>query len=128
MPEILRSYVVDLPRRGGRIVEGPIATCLAWIRAHAGGGRVALVLSAAPPDEGPDACVCVPLTSFGAWEEEAAAVTAAWERRWLLIESMPPRHRDEARADLHDAVAGALIAAATNGVDHQGGPLPDVDF
>lgn len=126
MPEILRSYVIDLPRRGDRIVEGPIATCLAWIRAHAGGSRVALVLSAAPPDDGPDAAVCVPLSAFGAWEAEAAAVTATWERKWLLIDSMPTRHREEARADLHHAVASALIAAATNGVDSQA--EPDLGF
>ncbi len=126
MPEILKAYVVDLPRRGDRIFEGSIAACLAWLRSHAGGHRVALVLSAIPPDEGPDAAIAVPFTAFGAWEKEAAAVTSAWEKRWLLIESMPPRHRDEARADLHHAVAAALIAAATNGIDHQG--EPDVGF
>lgn len=35
---------------------------------------------------------------------------------------MSLRHRDEARADLHHAVATALVAAAIAGVDAQGGP------
>ena len=122
MPEIVRSYVVDLPRRGTRIVEGSIAHCLDWIRTRATTPRVALVLSAVPPDEGPDAAVCIPYAAFGTWEEEAATIVASWEAKWLLIQSMPRGHRDEARADLHHKGAAALIVAATNGVDAQGGP------
>ncbi|RYB02136.1 hypothetical protein D3272_22715 [Lichenibacterium ramalinae] len=89
--------------------------------------RLGLVVATPPPAEGPDALVCVPAASFGDWEAVAAGAVAAWERRWLLIESAPMRHRDEARADLHDAVASALVAAAIAGVDAQGAP-EDVGF
>ena len=82
--------------------------------------RLALVVSAPPPDHGPDAAVCVPSVVFGNWEEHAAAVIADWEARWLLIASMPRGHRDEARAELLHAVASALISAAINGVDNTG--------
>lgn len=126
MPEVLKHYIIDLPRRGGRHFEGTLAECQAWIRGQSGIKRVGLVFSAVPPDEGCDAAVCVPYTAFGAWDEEATAVTKAWEKKWLLIESMPARHRDEARSDLQCAIASALIAAATNGVDVQG--QPDVGF
>ena len=84
--------------------------------------RLALVVSTPPPGDGPDAAVCVPSASFGDWEEQAARVVEGWESRWLLIASMPTRHREEARADLLHAVASALVAAAINGVDGVGRP------
>ena len=52
----------------------------------------------------------------------ATIVTAASGERLLLIDSMPARHRGQARAHLHRAVAAALIGAATNGVNDQGEP------
>ncbi len=120
----MRTYVVELPRRARPLFEGAVAACLRFVagRASPSMTRLALVVSVPPPDEGPDAVVCVPAASFGSWEERAAEVVSAWEARWLLIESMPLRHRDEARADLHHAVATALVAAAIAGVDNVGAP------
>ena len=120
----MRTYVVELARRTRPLFEGPRAACIKFIAGVAVPGmtRLGLVVSAPPPDDGPDAVVCVPAIAFRDWEERAAEVVAAWETRWLLIESMPIRHRDEARADLHHAVASALIAAAIAGVDDVGAP------
>lgn len=84
--------------------------------------RLAIVMSVPPPEHGPDAAVCVPLEGFASWEEHAASAVDNWERQWLLISSMPVRHRDEVRADLLHVKAAALVAAATNGIDSTGRP------
>ncbi len=125
----MRTYVVEISRRGRPLFEGDRAACLAFIDRHVPDvrTRLALVVSPPPPAEGPDALVCVPAAGFADWEAMAAEAVAAWEQRWLLIESMPFRHRDEARADLHHAVASALVAAAIAGVDARGAP-DDVGF
>ena len=125
----MRTEVVEIPRRTRPLFQGDRAACLKFIvdRTTPTMTRLGLVVAAPPPAEGPDSLVCVPAAGFADWEATAAAAVAAWERRWLLIESMPIRHRDEALADLHDAVASALVAAAIVGVDAQGAP-DDVGF
>ena len=126
----MRTYVVEMPRGRRPLFEGDRAACLRFIEGRTSPAmmRLGLVVSATPPADGPDALVCVPAFEFGGWEAAAAAAVAAWERRWLLIGSMPIRHRDEARADLHHAVASALVAAAVAGVDARGAPDDDVGF
>ena len=127
MSDVAKHYVVELPSRSSRRVEGSIAGCLAWIKGEpAGNGRFAIVPPDGPTNDPPPAVMCVPLEAMIDWEALAAAVVAEWEKTWLLIESMPSRHREEARADLHHAVATALISAAIAGVDEMGGP--DVGF
>ena len=127
----MRTYVVELPRRVRPLFEGGRGPCLRFIEARTSPTmeRLGLVVAVPPPAEGPDAMVCVPAAAFGSWEDRAAEVLAAWDDKWLLIESMPPRHRDEARADLHHALATALVAAAVAGVDAHGAPdSADVGF
>ncbi len=122
-------YVVELPRRAKPLFRGSLGACTRFIADQAALGmtRLALVVSTPPPDQGPDAAVCVPAAAFASWEDQAAMVVADWEARWLLISSMPVRHRDEARGDLLHAVASALVAAAVNGVDSTGRP-DDLSF
>ena len=125
----MRTYVVEVPRRTRPLFEGDRAACLKFIDGQTSPAmtRLGLVVAPPPPAEGPDALVCVPTAAFGDWEAAAAKAVAAWERQWLLIESVPIRHRDEARADLQNAVASALVAAAIAGVDAHGAP-DDVGF
>ena len=120
----MRTYVVEMPRRVRPLFEGGRGPCLRFIEARSSPTmtRLGLVVSVPRPAEGPDAMACVPAAAFGSWEDRAAEAVAAWEERWLLLESMPRRHRDEARADLHHAVATALVAAAVAGVDVHGEP------
>ncbi|RYB02124.1 hypothetical protein [Lichenibacterium ramalinae] len=120
----MRTYVVELPRRTRALFEGGLGACQRFIAGRASPGmmRLALVVSVPPSGEEPDAVVCVPAAAFATWEDRAAEVVSAWEARWLLIESMPRHHRGEARADLHHAVATALVAAAVAGVDAHGAP------
>ena len=116
--------VVELPRQAAPLVHGSLGACLRYIAGQAAPAmtRLAVVVSTPPPDHGPDAAVCVPAAAFESWEDHAADVVADWESRWLLISSMQPRHRDEAREDLLHAVAAALVAAAINGIDSTGRP------
>ena len=120
----MNTYVTELPRRAKPIFRGSLGSCARFIAGQTSPGmtRLALVVSAPAPNQGPDSAVCVPAAAFGDWEDHAAEVVAAWEARWLLITSMPFRHRDEARADLLNVVACALVAAAINGVDRMGRP------
>ena len=120
----MNTYVMEMPRRTKPLFRGSLGACTRFIAGQTSPGmtRLALIVSAPVPDRGPDAAVCVPALVFGEWEEHAAKVVADWEARWLLIESMPSRHRDEARADLLHTVASALVAAAINGVDSAGRP------
>ncbi len=120
--------MVELPRRARPLFEGDQGACLDFIRRQTSPAmtRLGLVLAAPPPVEGPDAVVCVPANVVGDWEAVAAEAIAAWESRWLLIDSAPRRHRDEVRADLHHAIAIGLIAAAITGADRNGRPIDDV--
>ncbi len=117
-------YVVELKRRTKSLFRGSLGACARFITDNAAPGmtRLALVISARPPDDGPDAAVCVPAVSFGAWEERGAHVVASWELKWGILADLPTRYRDEARADLLQAVASALVASAINGVDSMGRP------
>ena len=121
----MNTYVVKLPRRAKPLFRGGLAACHRFISSHAAPGmpRLALVVSTPPPQHGSDAVVCVPAIAFGAWEVAAAAVVAGWELKWSVLTGLPPRYRDEARADLLHVVGSALIAAAIDGVDSAG--LPD---
>lgn len=105
----MRTYVVEIPRRTRPLFQGDRAACLAFIDGQTSPAmtRLGLVVSAPPPAEGPDALVCVPAAGFGDWEATAAEVGAAWEKTWLLIESMPARHRDEARGPAQCCRVGA---------------------
>ena len=125
----MRTFVVELSRRLRPLFEGNRAACMRFIEDQTSPTmtRLGLVASVPRSGQGPDAVVCVPAVAFGTWEEKAAEVVAAWETKWLLIESMPCRHRDDARAELHNAVASALVAAAIAGVDASGAP-DDVGF
>ena len=118
-----------LPRGAPRLFEGNPNDCVSFIKSQTRPTltRLGLVADVPRPGEGPDAVVCVPADAIGDWEARAAEVIAAWETRWLLIESAPRRHRDEVRADLIHAIASALIAAAITGTDRHGRPIDD-DF
>ena len=121
----MNTYVAKFQRRAKPLFRGGLAACQRFISSHAAPGmpRLALVVSTPPPDHGPDAVVCVPAIAFGSWEVAAAAVVAGWELKWTVLAGLPPRYRDEARADLLHVLASSLIAAAVNGVDSAG--LPD---
>lgn len=116
--------VVELSRQAKPVFRGSIGACTRFIAGQAAPAmtRLAIVMSMPPPEHGPDAAVCVPAGAFKSWEEHAASAVDDWEARWLLISSMPIRHRDEARADLLHVVAAALVAAAINGIDSTGRP------
>ncbi|RYB02128.1 hypothetical protein [Lichenibacterium ramalinae] len=123
----MKACVVELPREARPLFEGERVQCLAFIRRKTALTRLGLVVEAPPPVAGPDAVVCVPADVVGDWEARATEAIAAWESRWLLIDSAPRRHRDEVRADLHHVIAIALIAAAITGADRNGRPIDD-DF
>ena len=126
----MRACVIEMPRGARPLFEGDREKCLDFILGQTSPTmtRLALVVTAPRLAERADAVVCVPADIVGDWEASAAAAIAAWEERWLLIESAPRRHRDEVRADLHHAIASALIAAAITGVDRRGRPVDDDDF
>lgn len=121
---MMDTCVVELPRQAKPLFSGSLGACTRFIAGQAAPtmSRLALVVSAPPPDRGPDAAVCVPATAFESWEEHAARAVEDWEARWLLIASMPGRHRDEAREELLHVVAAALVAAAVSGIDTTGRP------
>lgn len=132
MFQLNRWYVAEAPRRaGGRLFNGHTAhSCLRWARERCTrpSPRVAVWLRDPPPDDGrePDAFVCVPARYVERWEARASEVVEVWERRWLLIESAPRLHRDDARADLLDAVAVALTGAFIAGASRVG-PVDEED-
>ena len=125
----MRACVVELPRGARQLFEGDPEACLRFIRRQTSPTmtRLGLVLFTPRPVEGSDVVVCVPADVVGDWEARAAEAITAWESQWLLIESAPRRHRDEARADLYHTIASALIAAAITGADRNGRPIDD-DF
>ena len=125
----MKACVVELPRGTRPLFEGDREACIDFIQRQSSPTmtRLALVLAAPRRSEGPDAVLCVPADVVGDWEAQAAEAIAAWEGQWLLIESAPRRHRAEVRADLHHAIASALLAAAITGADGRGQPIED-DF
>lgn len=132
MFELNRWYVAEAPRGTvGRLFNGHTArSCLRWVRERCPrpSPRLAVWLRDPPPDDRcePDAFVCLPARYVERWEARAAEVVEVWERRWLLVQSAPPRHRDDARADLLDAVAVALAGAFIAGASPEG-PVDDGD-
>ena len=121
--------MVELPREARPLFEGDRQACLDFIQRQTSPTmpRLAFVVVAPRLPEAADAVVCVPADVVGDWEARAAETIAAWESRWLLIDSAPRSYRDEVRADLHHAIATALLAAAITGVDRRGRPIED-DF
>ena len=89
-----------------------------------GADQYAIWMSEQQPSKGPDCVVCVPFRVLEDCQARAAEVVAHWEESWLLIESMPARHRDAARDHLLGAIAHNLLVAAVSGIDH--GPR-DID-
>ena len=116
-----RYYVTEAPRRpNGRLHSASSAVaCLEWIRARSKPHMVRLAIWAAtpPPDEGPDAVLCLPVSTIEGLRELAVEAVDRWDRSWLLLESAPRRHREEAREALIELVLDALGAAAAKGVD-----------
>ncbi len=98
-----------------------------WDNWTPGTDQYAIWISEPPPSGGPDCVVCVPFRVLEDWEARAAEIVAQWEGHWLLIESMPARHRDAARNDLRRAVADTLLVAAVSGIDDKPREL-DVGF
>ena len=125
----MRAYVIGLPQGPKPLFEGDLDSCRRFMEKGGSSAttRLALVVSEPRPSDGSDALVCVPAAAANDWEALAAAAIDAWETRWLLIDSAPRRHPDEVRADLHQAIANALLAAAVAGVDPRGRPIND-DF
>ncbi len=85
-------------------------------RSAPGMPRLAIWRTSPPPDEGPDAVVCVPLAVLMDCQARAAEVVRQWDERWLLIESMPRLRRDEARDGLRAAVVASLLDAVSKGI------------
>lgn len=78
--------------------------------------RFAIWTDASTPEQDHDVVVCVPVALFENRRSQAEEVVARWDATWLLIESMPHRHRDSARQHLVDEVSMALLASAIEGV------------
>ena len=116
-----RYCVTEAPRRqNGRLHSASSAVaCLAWIRARSEPNMVRLAIWAAtpPPNEGPDAVLCLPVATIEGLRELVVEAVDRWDRSWLLLESAPRRHTEEAREALVELVLAALGAAAAKGVD-----------
>ena len=125
MTDDRRFYVAEATRTPtGRLFHGAsVAECLACIRPRSGPGvpRLAIWMAAAPPDEGPDVALCLPLDVLGSVRDRAAEVVDRWEASWLLIESAPRRHRKEGGEALVELVAIALEVAAVAGLEDRRG-------
>ncbi len=125
MSDDRRFYVADAPRKPtGRLFHASsMAKCMDWIRPRSGPGlpRLAVWAAVPPPDEGPDAFVCLPIGVVEGLRETAVEVVRRWDDAWLLIESAPRRHREEARDALVDLVVEALASAAAGGFDDRMG-------
>lgn len=78
--------------------------------------RFAIWTEASTPEKDHDVVVCVPVALFENRRSQAEEVVRRWDAMWLLIESMPHRHRDSARHHLVDEIAIALLASAIEGV------------
>ena len=76
------------------------------------------------PDQDQDVVVCVPVPLLQNRRAQAEEIVGRWDATWLLVESMPHRHRDAARQHLVDEVSMALLAAAIEGV---GKPADEFD-
>ena len=120
MNDALGVHVTLAPRSPKAIVlSAPdLRTALEQVRARheAGEGRMAVWTDAPAPEDGPDVVVCVPVAPFQSSRAQAEQVVAEWDARWLLIESMPRRHREAAHQHLVDLVSAALLAAALEGI------------
>ncbi len=116
-----RTYVTHAPRRssGRRLFTGhDLQASIKFVERSQdlfGGDRLAIWLDTPPLDVGVDAVVCVPLQLMTDWQVVARGAVREWDDRWLLIESMPKRHRSEASEDLCSKVKEALIRAAAAG-------------
>jgi hypothetical protein len=91
--------------------------------------RLAIWSDAPAPERGPDVVVCVPVSLFESRRAQAEEVVARWDFAWLLLESMPSRHRDAAHQHLVDEISMALLAAAIEGVEEAADDdIDDVGF
>ena len=93
-------------------------------RTAQGASRFAIWMDASTPEQDHDVVVCVPVALFESRRSQAEDVVARWDATWLLVESMPSRHRDSARQQLVDEVSMALLASAIEGV---GEPADEAD-
>ena len=78
--------------------------------------RFAIWTDASTPEQDHDVVVCVPVTEFENRRAQAEEVVRRWDVTWLLIESMPHRHREAARQHLVDEISVSLLASAIEGV------------
>ncbi len=108
---------------------GDLQTAIDYVAGNwvPGADQYAIWMSASQPTTGPDCMVCVPFRVLEDCQARAAEVVVHWEGNWLLIESMPARHRDAARNDLLEAIADTLLVAAVSGIDHDSRYIDD-DF
>ncbi len=72
--------------------------------------------SPTPEQEDHDVVVCVPVAAFEDRRSQAEEVLRRWDGTWLLVASMPHRHRGAARQHLVDEISMALLASAVVGV------------
>lgn len=118
---ITRFYVAEAPRDSCKRLfqAATVAECLIWVRPRSGPGmpRLAIWAAVAPPDDDPDVALCLPIDGLADATATAAEVADRWEASWLLIESAPRRHREEARAALVEMIATALTMAAARGFE-----------
>lgn len=121
MHPIIRFYIAEAPRKptGRLFAANTVAECMAWVRPRSGPGvpRLAIWAAVAPPDDDPDVALCLPIDVLDDARATAAGVVDRWESSWLLIESAPRRHREEAREALVEALAIAIAAAAARGTE-----------
>ena len=120
MNDVRRAYVTLAPRGSKeRLFSAPdLHTALERIRASPdqGARRLAIWTDAPAPERGADVVVCGPVARFEHRRAQAEEVVARWDDVWLLIESVPRRHREAAGQHLVDEITMALLAAAIEGV------------
>ncbi len=120
MNENDRFYVVEAPRRPAKpqFSSPSLQACVDHVTSRNSPGMIRLAIwsVADPPDEGPDAAICVPARLTSDWQALALDAVERWDERWLLIESTPFHHRSEAREDLVQVVLTALVNAAARGI------------
>lgn len=118
----VREVYVTLAQRSPKtkLFSAPdLRSALDRVRARPapGASRFAIWTDAPAPDGQPDVVVCVPVPILETRRAQAEEVVARWDAMWLLVESMPHRHRDAARQHLVDEISVALLAAAIEGVE-----------
>ena len=133
MSDEARFYVTPAPERAGaKLVSAPdLRSALDEVRTRLPPStrRLAIWSDAPTPERGPDVVVCVPVSLFESRRAQAKEVVARWDFAWLLLESMPSRHRDAAHQHLVDEISMALLAAAIEGVKDPADDDPeDVGF